>query len=54
MLKPMWSSPAWRKPPVSSRYHSPSATAWPWRAKLAITEPPVPLSPPVPVAISAR
>ena len=29
MLKPMWMRPAWRKPPVTSRYHSPSATEGP-------------------------
>ena len=39
---------------MSSRYHSPSATAKPCRPKLLITELPLPLRPPAPAAISAR
>ena len=34
MLKPMWKRPAWRKPPVRSRYHSPSATAFALQAEV--------------------
>ena len=33
MLKPMWMKLAWRKPLVTRRYHSPSATAGPKRPK---------------------
>ena len=54
MLKAMWPRPACRKPPVTSRYHSPSATALPCSAKSLTTEPLVVLRPPLPPAISAR
>ena len=33
MLKPMWIRPLWRKPEVTIRYHSPSATAGPKSAQ---------------------
>ena len=47
MLKPMWKRLAWRKPPVTSRYHSPSATEGPKRPKSKTTELPPTLRPPL-------
>jgi len=52
MLKPMWKMPACRKAPVTSRYHSPSATEGPKRPKSNTTEPPGLSIPPLPAAIS--
>ena len=54
MLKPMWMRPAWRKPPVTSRYHSPSATAGPAGRSCRRPSCWCPLRPPLPPAISAR
>ena len=54
MLKAMWMKPACRKPPVTSRYHSPSATPWPCSPKSLTTEPLTVDRPPLPPAISAR
>jgi hypothetical protein len=53
MLNSRWTGPAWRKPPVRIRYHSPSATALPRSAKSFTTDPEA-SKPPVPPAISAR
>ena len=55
MLKPRWIRPAWRKPPVRSRYHSPSATASPQQPEVVDDRAAeLTLRPPLPVAISAR